>query len=128
MPRDGRHLHGIQSLLKEPTGGLMPQVMERQALDASGLTNSLKGLRIESGRIPHTRPSIRRGSPSSIVSAVGESGTYLGVPFLVSRRSSACPSISGCSQRIAAISPQRIAVSIAQVMRDQSPAVGLGGC
>ena len=107
----------------------MPQIVEGQIFDRGRLADPLKGLGHRLWAIPYTLPSIRRGGPSGIVSAVGGSGTSLGVPFLVSGRNSARPSISKCFQRIAVISPQRIAVSIAQVMRGADlPAVSPGGC
>lgn len=61
----------------------MAQVMEGQSLAATLQTRS-KACEIESGRMAHTRPSIRRGSPSSTPKAAVESGTRRGVPFLVS--------------------------------------------
>ena len=43
VSRNGRDLHGVQSLLKEPRGRLMAQIMEGQALDASGFAGCGKG-------------------------------------------------------------------------------------
>ena len=44
MPRNRRHLHRIEALLKQPEGRFMAQVMERQPLDACRLADPLKGL------------------------------------------------------------------------------------
>src|SRR5690242_15445890 len=37
-------LHHVKSLLEESTGGLMPQVVQPQALDASAVHGALEGL------------------------------------------------------------------------------------
>ena len=44
MPRDRGDLHGIQALLKQPTGGLVAQIVKGQTRDASGLADPLEGL------------------------------------------------------------------------------------
>ncbi len=37
VPRDSRHLHSFNTVFREPTGRLVAQVVEGQALDAGGL-------------------------------------------------------------------------------------------
>ncbi len=101
----------------------MAQVVEGEAFTGR-LADALKGLcdRIWA-HTPHTRPLMRLGSASRTASAAVESGTRLGVPFLFSGTSNTralrhCgpDGPSRCSQRMAAISPRRMAVSMAQVM------------
>ena len=99
----------------------------RPSMSAALQTRS-KACEMESGRMPHTRPPMRLGRLSKTPSAAVESGTRRGVPVFVSgiRRTRALR--SRWSQRIAAISPRRMAVSIAQVMRGAGLApVGVGG-
>jgi hypothetical protein len=58
----------------------------------------------------------RLGKPSRTFSATVDNGIWRGVPFLVSGISSTRSFRSRCSHCIAAISPRRMAVSMAQVM------------
>ena len=41
---DGRYLHGVQALLKEAAGGLMPEIVKAQVLNGGAFADAVEGL------------------------------------------------------------------------------------
>ena len=107
------HLHDVQSLLEEATGGFMAQVMDTQPRNygaaAARLKECLSAFRVKS---PNTWPLSARGRPRSRAIAREESGTARDSPFWVMGRYAVRLSKSTFVHRRPMSSLRRIPVSI----------------
>ncbi len=81
-----RVLEVVPERTREAAHTLWTAIPEPQRLGLSQMPAALqtlsKACEIESGRMPHTRPSIRRGSASRTASAAVDNGTRRGVPCI----------------------------------------------